>query len=453
MALINPASTDLIPEYLNLHSTLPTQVACEKSKYQIYYPKNPIEKGGPISFKVVSGDNDCIDAFNTVLYMATQIVEPDGSPIAEKLPDGVTDNPNRFALFVNGIGTSMIQIVDVKLNDKRISSNDNNYAHRADMENRLSYSIEVKDNSLTMTGFESEETPFDSIPAADLHFDDGEAPDEALKLRWGKVKHSKRIQTISRIHTEICDQPKYLPANSVLDFTFHPNESAFVILTKHEKKFLAKIVDARLIVRHVKIHPTIGRQMEDVTVKGEKMKYPVRRVEVTYYTKGAGMADLSQPGIIHGKKPRRLFFGMIELDAFHGSYKKDPFNYQHFKAKEVSIRVDGERYPDEAMKMNFNELDTVMPLFNLLSTTDSFLGVKDIGINLTNYHVRNTIFAFDLTPTSTTAWENFELTSNAIIDIQILLAEPTTESVAVVIYAEYDAEILVDENRIVEYNQ
>lgn len=457
MALINPSSTDLIPESLNLHSTLPTQVACEKSRIQIYHPKNPIEKDGPISFKVVSGDNDCIDPYNTYLYTKIAILSATGEIIPRRLPGPpAAANPARNVLFVNGIGSAWIQICEVKLNNKRISANDNNYAHRADLENRLSYTTSVKDNSLKLSGFISEKLPIDAIGADALHLDDDEgevAADDALRERYMSSVGGKHLSVIARVHTEICEQPKLLPPNTVLDFTFHPNESPFMLLTKRDERYRHKILDCKLFVNHVKINPTIARELEEITSRGERMKYPVRRVEVTYYTKSVGMSDLSQPGAIQGKKPRRLFFGVLDLEAFHGSYKKDPFNYKHFSAKEVSIRVDGERYPDEAMKMNYADGDVLIPLLSLLRTTDSFLSDKDIGIGRDTFASRNAIYAFDLTSTGAAGGENFELSNNATIDIQILLNGPLTAAAAVVMYAEYDAEILIDQDRMIEYHE
>ena len=448
MALINPASKDIIPESLNLHATLPTQVACEKAKYHIYLPKNPIEKDGPISFLAVSGDFDCIDPYNTYLDTKLQILKADGTRVVN------ADADNKLSLFVNGIGTAWIQHCDVKLNNKKISSNDNNYAHRADLENRLSYSVEVKENSLRITGFDSETLAFDDIPVADLNLDDeANVADKALNRRYERSKMSKVIRVITRVHTEICEQPKLLPPNSVLDFTFHPNEASFVVMTKRDMKYQYKILECKLYVHHVRVNPTIARELEDITIKGENMKYPVRRVEVTYFTKSEGMTDLSQPNIIQGKKPKRVIIGLLNLDAFHGHYKKDPFNYKHFNTREVSIRVDGERYPEEGMKMNVDEGDVLIPVMNLLMTTDSFLTDRDIGINLTNYLLRNNLFAFNLSPTGSSGGENFELSTNVTVDAQIMLSAATATAVAVLVYAEYDSEIIIDADRIVTYNE
>lgn len=452
MALINPGSTDIIPESLDLHSTLPTQVACEKVEVRVYLPKNPIERDTPIHFKVVSNDNDMIYPYHTYIRTRMKIINANGTDIAENI--GGHANLDRNVLAVDGIGSAWIQLCEVKINNKRVSSNDLYYAHRADMNNRLSYSLEVKHNSLQMSGVDTEAAAFETIAEADLHLDDDNPADYALKRRYQRTKCSKEFHNVSRVHTEICEQGKLLPANTVLDFTFHPNESAFTLLSKRGANYRLKILEAKLYIDHVKINPTIGRDLEDVSAKGNKMTFPVRRVEVTYYTRGLGATDLSHPAFLTGKKPRRLFFGVIDLEAFHGTKGRDPFNFHHFNAREVAIRVNGETIPAEGLRMNFtNNADVFMPLMYLLKTCDSFMTQHDIGINLDNYRHRNAIYGFDLTATGAPPGTNFELTSNANIDFRIILSEATTRNVAVVVYAEYDSEILISHDRMVEYNQ
>ena len=50
------------------------------------------------------------------------------------------------------------------------------YAHRGDIEMRLSYPQTVKESSLNMSGFDEELAAFDDINAANIHFDDATNP-------------------------------------------------------------------------------------------------------------------------------------------------------------------------------------------------------------------------------------------------------------------------------------
>ena len=64
---------EVIPEEIDLHSTLPTQTAIKGGKFQIINVQNAIERKGLISFRIVSGDNSFIDPYNTYVLITSSI--------------------------------------------------------------------------------------------------------------------------------------------------------------------------------------------------------------------------------------------------------------------------------------------------------------------------------------------------------------------------------------------
>ena len=60
---------EVIPEEIHLHSTL--QIAIKGAKFQIVNVQNAIERKGIISFRIVSGDNQFIDPFNTYVLITS----------------------------------------------------------------------------------------------------------------------------------------------------------------------------------------------------------------------------------------------------------------------------------------------------------------------------------------------------------------------------------------------
>ena len=112
----------------------------------------------------------------------------------------------------------------------------NMYAHRGDIKMRLFvilkqwkkvlsiWAVLMKNKLLLMI-----------LMQANIHFDDATNPahlHRAILRRymWGQA--SKHIYTIGRIHSEIFDQTKLLPPNSVLDIEFERNNANFLLLTK-----------------------------------------------------------------------------------------------------------------------------------------------------------------------------------------------------------------------------
>ena len=86
-----------------MHSTLPTLTAIKGAKFQIVNVQNAIERKVVISFRVMSGDNQFIDPYNTYVLITSSMKDPAAGNIpAEATGD---HNPMCNVLPVNGLGT------------------------------------------------------------------------------------------------------------------------------------------------------------------------------------------------------------------------------------------------------------------------------------------------------------------------------------------------------------
>ena len=198
---------EVIPEEIHLHSTLSTQRAIKGGKFQIINVRNAVEIKGLISFRIVSRDNQFIDSYNTYVLITSSIKDHTGANI----PAVVTDAHNSVCnmLPVNGLGTTWLKKIGVKLNGTTVSFDGNMYSHRADIENRLSYPDTVKNSHPSMMGFDEEMEDFDKINNADIHWDDVDPAEyayPAILRRYLKGKASKNMYTIAIIHSEIFEQ-------------------------------------------------------------------------------------------------------------------------------------------------------------------------------------------------------------------------------------------------------
>ena len=81
--------------------------------------QNAIERKGLISFRIVSGDNQFIDPHNTYVLITTSIKDPTGANIPAVV--GGAHNPVCTVLPVNGLGTTWLKKIDVKLNGTIVS--------------------------------------------------------------------------------------------------------------------------------------------------------------------------------------------------------------------------------------------------------------------------------------------------------------------------------------------
>ena len=295
----------------------------------------------------MSGDNQFIDPYNTYVLITSSIKDPTGANIPAEGADA--HNVVCNMLPVNGLGTTWLKKIDVKLNGTRVSFDGSMYSYRVDIENRLSYPDTVKKGDLSVIGFDKELEDFDSLNNAHIHLADADPRQHAyaaILRRYLKGKVSKNMYTIARIHSEIFEQPKLLPPNSILDIDFDRHESDFLLLTKHNNRnYALKMESCELLTRLVDMDEEISTEIDSASISGRSMLYPVCRVKMLYYSCRANVVDLSNFNLLTTKGnflPCRIIVVMAREDAMHGNYGRDPFNYQHFNLEEFSLKVGSE---------------------------------------------------------------------------------------------------------------
>ena len=212
------------------------------------------------------------DLYNTYVLITSSIKDRTGANIPAVV---AAHNPVCNVLPVNGLGTTWLKKIDVKLNGTTVSFDGNMYSHRVDIENRLSYPDTVKKGHLSMMGFDEEMEAFDQIDNADIHWDDANPTEHAypaILRRYLKGKASKNMYTIARIHSEIFEQLKLLPPNTVLDIDFDRHDSDFLLLTKHNNRnYILKMESCELLTRSVGMDEEITAEIDSVSISGRRM--------------------------------------------------------------------------------------------------------------------------------------------------------------------------------------
>lgn len=451
------------PAEMLLHESKPTQSQVIRVETRTSLPKQSIENTGDIDFMLHSGANELIDPNSIRLFLETQVRKGTGvvNTSTRARDGGRTSLPASYVIPVNQLATSLFKNVEVRWNNELVYTAYNNYAYRCDFETRLCTSKNDKKNILPLAGYNEEEIAFESIAVADLFdsigFDqtdeidiinhDGDA---GFNERWLRTKDSKTWDLITPIYADIFLQDKYLTPNSSLGITLQRNDPKFFLLSKIEDaNFKVSIVKAELQYDVV--------IAEDSYIKQEAFKtfsqnlprlYPIKRTVVHKYGKGGGTRDLSEPSALMEKVvPRRIFVALVREEGYKGNYYFDPYNYKDYNAQHVGITINGSGAKLKGYKMIYNQERFVDPVNGLLKHT-SYLG-EPIGINRKNFRNRNVIYSFDPNGVSSSAMSDaFIKEEIGTIGTDITLADDLPENVAVLIFAEYDAEIEVGQDNI-----
>ena len=456
------AALEAIPDRLDLHSDLATQVGILGSRSDYIAPLNTLEGAKTIEFQVASHLNELIDPLNTVIVMRCRCTYIDGALIPVQTQDAAGNaqqNPNKDVVPTNGTTYNLFKNCRVKLNDTQIAYGDNMYAHKADIETRLMWPASVKKEVLPMSGFFEESVAFDEIPHAQLNFND---PDNAganatfpafqERIKWSVA--SKPWEVMGKIHSPIFDQKKLLPPNTKLNIAFDLQDfDAFGVLSanNHGRQFKVKIEQCRLLVRYIKVDPDLCMEMIADANKGDPFRFSLRHVEMSFHTKPGAVGDISHPGLFKNGEvlPRRVFIAFVKNSAFRGSQGEDPFNYVDIGLRNYGLKLGGEYRPYPQVIQDTEENVTnsrLMSLFQLLGSTGCYMQEHTLGINLKNCRNRNNILAFDLTSSGTQPGETYELPVRTSCDLELQLRQALAQAHTMIVYAEYDAELQIHGN-------
>ena len=74
-------------------------------------------------------------------------------------------------------------------------------------------------------------------------------------------------------------------------------------------------------------------------------KYVVDNVDCKALTVPPGNHSVIGDRLFHGKIPNRVIVVFVDNDAFHGSYRKNPFNFKHMNISEIGLIIDGQPIP------------------------------------------------------------------------------------------------------------
>jgi hypothetical protein len=468
------AFAEAIPQYLDLHSTLPTQAGVERKMLRIIPPTHAIGRTGPIRFDIPSSYDEQIlpSGVRVMIKLRVVVGADERRALAEYVPAvaGGADarwTNDEVVIPVNGIGHAVFSDVEVRVNDQKISSYDGNYAYRGNLENLLFTSSLNKINSSLLAGYEiPENLPFDSFAdAATLFAGAGSGLvtlDANAVLRknsspfnnaqvWGRrvlrTRKSRVTTYIDKVYSELFSQQLALPPGAKLSVQFERSQSKFALLAHSTKDLHLSVESCHLIVPTVKVDPQFVEQIEFFTFeKKVKMRYPMRRIEISKYTKSRGLHDLSEDNILIGNVvPRRVFVVLVNAEAVSGNLKLDPFNYAAYDVKSISIRSSGQQASVPTCEVNFETEDFAQALFYLQTVLGRDDDDNEIGINLKNYVPGNVVYGFDLNGLAAKEMsEAFTKEVTSPTGIEIKLGSESPHAITVIVMKEYDSEVTID---------
>ena len=321
--------------------------------HEILYPLNYTSKHGPWQYHSPQDNKHFID-LNTLTWNGKIRVINKKDPISPVITANQTKDIT--CSVVNNFIHSTVSKITYQLNDFQMGdSAPKSYSYRAYMDNLLSFSKGAKEQSLKYHGFE-QDTPGSFEDVNKL---------TASNANSGFKKRSELFCTPNYFHfsvklrIDLANIDQFLQPGVQLRFEIERNSDAFALLSDvgDDVTFEFEIKDSTIEFDKMIPTPEYLNHFE-TNILQEPLIYSYDKSQIHYFPYTANVNDLSIYSMFHTDKlPSYLVFGLVDNDAFDGSFSKNPYNFQHFDLKEFYLLVNGISVPTQPVKLDITSMD------------------------------------------------------------------------------------------------
>ncbi len=393
---------------------------------------------------VVSGSGDeFVDLPNSYLHLRVKITKPDGTNIVTNTTSGttVTDGADASVGPVNAWMHAIFSQVDVSLNETLVSPSTNTYPYRAYLETLLSYGKDAKSSWLSAELWHDDE-------AGKMDGNDN----DGLTKRRKFVENSKEADLYGKIHSDLFNVDRLIPSGVNISIKLVRSKDAFALMSNASNaSYRIVITHAAFYVRKVKL----SSPAQMLLMKGlekDTFKYPLRRIVCKYFSVPAGNMIGQQSKVFQGQLPNRVVLGCVENGAFNGAYAKNPFNFKHFGANFVALKVNGQQVPATPLQPNFTNKKYARCYASLFTATGMHGDDAGNRIHYEDYGKGFTLYAFDLTPDHNCDGGHTSPIKMGDVDVELHFTTTLANTINVVVYGEFDNVLEIDRNRSILFD-
>lgn len=429
---LHEGSSDSTSNELDIFQSPPTKTSVLEGEYVEVSSLIKPGTDSPLEFHIDGSTDHYLDFDNTFLHVKCKVTNKNGNNIPTE-PKVMPTNLLLHALF---------QTLTIIINGKEIE-HESNYNYRAYTETLLNMGKEAKETHLKSSFWIK---------------DDGKVPDTAgisegnmdiMKKRAKLVSGSRPVDLFGKLHSNFSHQDKYLIPNLNITLKLTRSPCAFVLqkLETNDDEYLVDITNATLLVRKVKVHPSISIAHEKILSSGKKALYPVDRVETQFFTISPNRQSETINILQNKQEAKRIIIGFLDHSAKNGSYLHNSFRFLHCDVSSINLVVNGHVIPNKPIKMDFESSQYTRAYFELMSVCGKALTNEGNNISLEDFADGFCFFAFDNTPDL--CRNGMHLVRYSTTTLEVQFKKPLEHTISVFVYGEFDEIYEIDQARIV----
>jgi hypothetical protein len=337
------------------------------------------------------------------------------------------------------IGNTLWKNCRMAINGTQVFEGNSLMAYKNYFDHILTYPQTVKDSYLNVAGFYTDD-------------ETSQTSGSGYNSRKELFKKSKTAQFIAKLDVDLCNQTRYLVNQCEVDIELLPNDSNFLIIAPDDAspKYQIEIMACKLYCKKLDLMDSLAY---DINKKLELKPalYPIRRSTMrSFFIRGKRIEFNGALWTDH--VPKRVVIAMLPNDNFVGSQKTSPFDFQHFKVREISISASGVNIPSASYNFDF-ENDKYARAFHDMNENLGYAGtLESNGISLKRYKKGGCcFFVFNLTNSGEdNGLDTFDLVRNGTTGIKISFSTPVPDAgIELIAMGEHESLLYLDKNRTI----
>ena len=337
-----------------------------------------------------------LDLRNSRLYISARLMRPNGTPLqdSEMDPTGGTTYQGDDVIPVNLLIHSMFKEIDVRLSQRPLQDCTGHYPYIAYLISLLEYSTEAKSDWMESM-FYKKDNGIDRGNYSAVAKNES----ENYRFQWSR---GNVFDMEGPLFCDIFRMPRLLPNGVPLTLKFTPAPDSFRLMTKLNRAYKIEIRQAILKIRCCTLSTPMVVGIENQWKETTYMKMPYWKTVVRSFIWDGKCTDNIYHNVFQGDIPNCLYIIITRNSTYAGAYDEDPWYFESFGLREISVYVNGALFNNNPLKINLEDRDddyAYVEAFNQLSQNIKTWN-KDAGtgIGRDEFLRGNMVFAFDFEP-------------------------------------------------------
>ena len=314
----------------NFFSKLPVDSRYNKVEFQKFVPITGLSSTSKkIDFKLEKRDApQCYIISKALIEVSVSITKDDGTTLP---------TTSKTVASLNNPLHSLFSSVSMALNDQKITVSGEDYPYKCYISNLLTFSQDSKNTVLESQGWSS-----DTKRAMEITSNTGFVIRNQFwrKDRLSANEYRKDGCTfLGKLYHDLSSSDKPLPPNTRVYFELKRSSDSFYLMCgdADTEKYKAIVTSCTLYVPIAWLTMEMLRELQ-IRLPKETVKYHFRRWTVRQMGIPRNKADFYSDSLFaESENPVRIFFIVVESDAYNGDYHKNAFNF----ARKWSYTVPG----------------------------------------------------------------------------------------------------------------